>query len=206
MSRHTPATLLGALIARLRICSSQFWLWEARLKGVEFLGRCELQGRPKFSVAAGARIVVGDGVRIASAVRANPLGLSQPTTLRALAPGAQLVLGREVGLSGCVLCAARSIEIGERTLFGAGAMALDTDFRAPVGEWGWNDDCTAGAQPIKIGRGVFIGARAIILKGVNIGDRAVLGAGAVVTEDVPAHYFAVGNPARCFPSKQSTSA
>ena len=51
-------------------------------------------------------------------------------------------------------------------------------------------------QPVVIGRGVFIGARAIILKGVTIGDRAIVGAGAVVARDVPARHIAVGNPAR----------
>ena len=50
-----------------------------------------------------------------------------------------------------------------------------------------------------IGRGVFVGAHAIILKGVTIGDRAVVGAGAVVTQDVPARQLAVGNPARILP-------
>jgi acetyltransferase-like isoleucine patch superfamily enzyme len=43
-----------------------------------------------------------------------------------------------------------------------------------------------------IGRGVFIGARAIILKGVTIGDRAIVGAGAMVTKDVPAGRIVVG--------------
>jgi len=50
-----------------------------------------------------------------------------------------------------------------------------------------------------IGRGCFIGARAIILKGVTIGDCAVVGAGAVVTRDVPAGHLAAGNPAVCRP-------
>ncbi len=202
MSKHTPATLLGALIASLRIGASRLWLWEARFKGVEFLGSCALQGRPLLSIAPGGRIVLGDGVRMASAVRANPLGLAQPCALRALAPGAQLIIGRAVGLSGTALCACRSIEIGEHCLFGAGAMVMDTDFHTPVGEWDWNDDCAASAQPIKIGRGVFVGARAMVLKGVTIGDRAIIGAGAVVTTDVPAHHVAVGNPARCFAQKK----
>jgi acetyltransferase-like isoleucine patch superfamily enzyme len=50
--------------------------------------------------------------------------------------------------------------------------------------------------PITIGDGVWIGTRAIILKGVNIGSGAVIGAGAIVTRDVPMNSLAVGQPAR----------
>ncbi len=84
-------------------------------------------------------------------------------------------------------------------------MIIDNDFHLPVGEWGWSDDSTTNARPIRIGRGVFVGARAIVLKGVTIGDRAVVGAGAVVTRDVPAHHIAVGNPARLFQPKSPAS-
>jgi len=129
-------------------------------------------------------------------MRANPLGLSQPSVLRAMAPGAELVLASAVGISGSVLCAGLSIEIGESTIIGAGAMVLDNDFHQPIGEWDWTTNSQSGAKPVKIGRGVFIGARAIILKGVTIGDRAVIGAGAVVARDVPARHVAFGNPAR----------
>jgi len=187
---------LGAWLAKLRLWQSVFWRAEARLKGVEFQGRAQFQGRPIISVAKGAHLIIGDGVSIASAVRANPLGLFQPSVLRALAPGAQLVLGRGVGLSGTVLCAGSLIEIGEQTIFGAGAMVLDNDFHVPCGEWGWSTDCTTNARPINIGRGVFVGARAIILKGVTIGDRAIIGAGAVITRSVPSRRVVAGNPAR----------
>lgn len=49
---------------------------------------------------------------------------------------------------------------------------------------------------IKIGEGVFVGSRVIILPGVHIGDGAVIGAGAVVTKDVPSNCLAKGVPAR----------
>jgi maltose O-acetyltransferase len=51
-------------------------------------------------------------------------------------------------------------------------------------------------RPVDIGRNVWIGGGAIILPGVRIGDDAVIGAGSVVTRDVPAGATAVGNPAR----------
>jgi acetyltransferase-like isoleucine patch superfamily enzyme len=158
-------------------------------------------GRPLISRVHSGRIVLGDGVCVASAVRSNPLGLSQPSVLRAMAPGAELDLGPRVGISGTVLCAGSSIRIGEQTIIGAGALIIDNDFHSPAGEWGWTHDLTSSARPIKIGRGVFIGARAIILKGVTIGDRAIIGAGAVVTKDVPESHLAVGNPARVMKAK-----
>ena len=52
------------------------------------------------------------------------------------------------------------------------------------------------AEPITIGSHVWIGGGAIILPGVTIGDGAVIGAGSVVTKDVPAYHLAMGNPAK----------
>ena len=51
-------------------------------------------------------------------------------------------------------------------------------------------------RPVRIGHDVWIGAAAIILPGVTIGDGAVIGAGSVVTRDVGAHQTVAGNPAR----------
>jgi putative colanic acid biosynthesis acetyltransferase WcaF len=50
--------------------------------------------------------------------------------------------------------------------------------------------------PIRIGADAFIGARALVLPGVEIGERAIIGAGAVVTKNVPPSTIVVGNPAR----------
>jgi acetyltransferase-like isoleucine patch superfamily enzyme len=196
MSNRTLAKSMGAAIDRLRRAASCVWVWEARFKGVQIQGQLELAGRPIISVAPESNLILGDGVRLFSAVRANPLGCFQPCVLRTLAPGAELQLERNVGLSGTVLCAGRSIRIGEGTIFGAGAMVIDNDFHAPDGAWGWANDYVQRASPIVIGRGVFVGARAIILKGVEVGDRAVIAAGAIVTHNVPARSLAAGNPAR----------
>ena len=93
------------------------------------------------------------------------------------------------------IACAGEIRIGNDCLFGDGAHLYDHD----------HDHREAGklmrekslvAAPIIIGNNVWVGARAIILKGVSIGDNAVVGAGAIVTRSVPANAVAAGNPAR----------
>jgi acetyltransferase-like isoleucine patch superfamily enzyme len=98
-------------------------------------------------------------------------------------------------MSGACLCAARSLTIGEDTIIGADVLITDTDFHQPLPGWKWGSDAVARSRPVHIGRGCFIGARAIILKGVTLGDGAVVAAGALVTRDVPAGHMAIGNPA-----------
>lgn len=183
------------------------WLWklEARLRGVELGRAVRFRGRPCLARAPGSRIVLGDGVQLNSAFRSNPLGNTRPATLRTLCSGAEIFLAPRSGLSAAVLCAARSIVVGEDTILGAEAMLMDTDFhvRGPTGTWELAGP--GAAKPIRIGRGVFIGARAIVLKGVTIGDGAVVGAGAVVTRDVPAGHLAVGNPVTVRPLPSETT-
>jgi len=156
------------------------WLWklEARLRGVDLGRAVRFRGRPCLARAPGSRIVLGDGVQLNSALRSNPLGSTRPATLRTLYAGAEIHLAPRSGLSAAVLCAARSIRVGEGTIIGAEAMLMDTDFHVPGPSGTWAVAGPEAAEPIRIGRGVFIGARASVLKGVTIGDGAVVGAGA----------------------------
>lgn len=160
------------------------------------MGPVKFLGRPILSVSQGSEMVwLGDN-HLYSSPRCNPLGNPQPCIVRTLAPGAVISLGRGVGLSGAVVCAALRIEVGDGTMIGSGAMIIDNDFHEPDGAHGWRAQAWSTARPVRIGRGCFVGARAIILKGVSIGDGAVIGAGAVVTRDVPEGACAAGNPAR----------
>lgn len=73
---------------------------------------------------------------------------------------------------------------------------------------GGSHDFTHPEQPlttgdITLGQDVFIGAKAIVLMGVAIGDRSIIGAGAVVTKDVPPEVIAAGNPARVIKPRPS---
>jgi acetyltransferase-like isoleucine patch superfamily enzyme len=89
------------------------------------------------------------------------------------------------------------VEIGERVLIGADVLIFDTDFHnleperrhAPP-------DWARISKRVVIEDDVFIGARSIVMKGVSIGKGAIIGAGSVVTADVPPFMIAAGSPAR----------
>jgi maltose O-acetyltransferase len=108
--------------------------------------------------------------------------------------GFNISLGAGVFLNfNCVILDVVGVAIGDKTQIGPGVQILTADHprdaatRASGLEFG---------RPIHIGRNVWIGGGAIILPGVTIGDDAVIGAGSVVTRDVPPGATAFGNPAR----------
>ena len=180
----------------LRNLLQNLWLSEAKIRGVTLGRKVHCLGRPIFSVHKQSSLQVGDEVRFHSHPRSNPMGVPQPCVVRTIAAGAKLDIADRVGLSGAAVVCASNISIGEGTLIGSGAVIIDNDFhdRLPGGSWGNNARSTS--KPIHIGKDVFIGARAMVLKGVSIGDRAVVGAGAVVTKSIPPDAVAAGNPAR----------
>lgn len=81
-----------------------------------------------------------------------------------------------------------SISIGDNTFIGFDVEIRDTDNHNIVG--------TKRVSSVVIGNNVWIGSKSIILKGTTIGDGAIIGAGSVVTHDIPSCCLAVGNPAK----------
>jgi len=107
--------------------------------------------------------------------------------------GTNIELGERVFFNfNCIVLDICPVQIGDFTLIGPavqiyGAMhPLDATLRRQQ-EFG---------KPVRIGSDVWIGGGAIILPGVSIGHRAVIGAGSVVTRDIPEGTFAAGNPCR----------
>lgn len=127
--------------------------------------------------------------------------------LRLNEPTGRLIIAEDVyvGDDALISCSAR-IEIGAGTLVGHGAQLFDNDSHPvdPAGrerQWrriryGERQPFTVEQVPVTIGRRVWIGMYALVMKGVTIGDGAVVAAGSVVTHDVPPLTVVGGNPAR----------
>jgi hypothetical protein len=152
---------------------------------------------PIIQRVEGSKISIGDRSVLCSDSRNTALGVRGPVILRTLAVNAEIDIAGDVGLSGAVICAACSVSIGQGTLLGADVMIFDTDFH-PVDHAArrYAPMPSETSAPILIGRNVFIGTRSTICKGVTIGDNSVIGAGSVVSSDVPPNTIYAGVPAR----------
>ncbi|MEY3130582.1 MAG: hypothetical protein RLY12_954 [Verrucomicrobiota bacterium] len=145
--------------------------------------RCEGTGRvtlgPDVTIGYGLAAMLGDG-----AVR-----------IKARGRAASIVVGEGTSFSNNVqVYAEDSVTIGARCLIGDAVLIYDSDFHdlSP-------DDRRHGVAakaPVVLEDNVFVGSRAIILKGVTIGKDSVIGAGSVVVRSIPPGVIAAGNPAK----------
>jgi acetyltransferase-like isoleucine patch superfamily enzyme len=130
--------------------------------------RCEGQGR----IVIGDRVHIGDGVIVSA--RAE-IGIGAETLV---AHGVQLFDNDT-----------HPIDPEARAAHFASMLKLGPKGRTP-------DEFEVASRPVRIGRRCWLGLSSVVMKGVNIGDEAIVAAGAVVTADVPARRIVAGNPAR----------
>ena len=143
-----------------------------------------------------SQMIFGTGLQLRSSIRSNPLGPSHPVMLVTWKDGAVLEIGENFAMSGGTLCAFNRITIGNNVAVGANTTIVDTDFH-PLEAQARNLASTETiSSPVVIEDDVFIGMNCLVLKGVTICQGSVIGAGSVVTRDIPARVIAAGNPAR----------
>ena len=167
-------------------------------------GRKTCRLEPGARLARGARIANAQASSDAIRIGANSLVAGQ---LMTFAHGGRIVLGQYcyVGENSRVWSGA-SVTMGNYVLIAHNVMIMD-NFTHPIDFQARREHARAtmsgrhaatidlGDRPIVIGDDVWIGANSIIMRGVSIGDRAIVSAGSVVREDVPADAVVSGNPA-----------
>lgn len=146
------------------------------------------RGHCYFKKSLNSTIVIGDNFTCVSIINESNL-IKRPCTIQTNMPNAKIEIGDNVGISGGIIACFKNIKIGDNVKIGGNCSIFDGDFHL--------DDPRAGIpKPIIIGNNVWIGYSTIILKGVHIGENTVIGAGSVVTKDIPANCVAAGSPCR----------
>ena len=171
-----------ALLKQFRVESAEPPTINGRLHIADFCG--EMNGR----------IRIGRGVVINSSFESNPVA-GERTVLLFKGPNALIEIGDRTGISNAMIAAYERVSIGADVNLGAGCIIMDTDFH-PLDLQERIANINIPHRPVTIEDGVFIGTRAIIMKGVTIGRESVIAAGAVVVKNVPPREVWGGNPAR----------
>jgi acetyltransferase-like isoleucine patch superfamily enzyme len=151
-----------------------------RIVGAGFVSNGHLHLRGPGTIRIGARV--------------NAWTRAEANFLTTLAPEAVIEVGDNVRLNGCDIQAAARVTVGDDCILGS-CIVVDTDYHS-VEVDRREPGAAVVTRPVAIGRNVWVGGKATVLKGVTIGDDSVIGYGAVVVGDVPAGVVVAGNPAR----------
>jgi acetyltransferase-like isoleucine patch superfamily enzyme len=187
------ADLVSAVGRRGRV--AQVWRTFDRRAAI---GESCLLGLSAWCVNEGSRdrIRIGAGTACRGVLRRERFG------------NGEISIGRDVYIGDdCLLSCCERISIGDFTLLGHGVQIFDNnshpiDADARTADWLRLARATPRIAeqieraPVEIGAHVWIGFSSIVLKGVTIGEGAIVAAGSIVTSDVEAHMLAAGNPAR----------
>lgn len=167
----------------------------SNLKGVSIGKNNSFNGCPYIVRSPYSKIKIGDNCIVNSAFKSNNIGVFSRSRIVTDNHGAEILIGNNVGMTSVTLFASEKIEIGDGCLIGGNVLITDSDWHS-LDYNDRNNKNKIGRAPVIVGKNVFIGTRSIILKGVEIGDNSVIGAGSVVSKSIPANVIAAGNPCK----------
>lgn len=166
------------------LCRMRAAWWGVRLgKGARFYGRAVFRRLPESEISIGRNAIFN------SSHTSNLIGVYSPCMISTLSREAEIKIGDGCGFSGTVIAAALKIEIGCNVRCGANTLITDTD-------WHHGDSRVGEDAPVWIDDNVWLGYGVKVLKGVHIGRNSVVGAGSIVTRDIPDNAIAAGNPCK----------
>jgi len=165
-----------------------------KANGAVFGKNLQIPGKVSWLIR-GARITIGDNFYLSSGNGVNPIASNLQADVY-VEPGAALTIGNNVGMSSTRLWIHESARIGNNVKIGGCVLITDTDAHPMDYVARRSSNEGTKSAPVVIEDDVWIGAHCIILKGVTIGARSVIGAGSLVTKSIPADCVAAGNPCR----------
>lgn len=173
--------------------SIHFNRWYFKAKGIKYGQNMNIMGVPYITGDGG--IEIGYNFMMTNGEGINPICSNMHGSIHT-EKNAHISIGDNVGMSATRLWISRGLTIGNNVKIGACSLIIDTDTH-PL-DYNIRRISNEGAKTaaITIEDDVWIGAHCIILKGVTIGARSIIGAGSIVTKDIPADYIAAGNPCK----------
>lgn len=182
-------------------CKSRFIL---KMWGVKLGKKVKVGVSPIIMRQAEAEIELKDGVSLNGTAYENCVCSGNKMVLASLRPKAKIVIGKGTGISCSSIIATKGIFIGENVNIGAGCCIIDSDFH-PIDLLERRDSTNWGlSKEIYIQNDVWLGAEVMVLKGVTIGQGAVVAARSLVMKDVPAFTMVAGSPAKIVKDKLNT--
>jgi acetyltransferase-like isoleucine patch superfamily enzyme len=167
------------------------------MRGLELGDGVVIEGIPAIEIHDGARIIIHDNVELDSVDHQYHISMFSGVKLYAEHSGTVISIGSNTRIHGSCLHAKSSITVGRRCLIAANCQIFDCSGHDPSFDDVANRVNTHGVcRPIVIEDDVWIGAHTIVLPGVTIGRGSIIGAGSVVTSNIPAMVVAAGNPAK----------
>ncbi len=172
--------------------------WKFRFLGVDLGDACDIRNKVYLQMEEGSQMSIGSHFVLFSGDNLTPLCSNKIASI-CLYPHAKLTIGHHSGMSGGTIWVTKNISIGNYVNIGGNCCIIDGDLHSIDWKLRRNDrheDIPYKKEDIVIDDDVWIGANCIILKGVHIGARSVIGAGSVVVHDIPSDCIASGNPCR----------
>jgi acetyltransferase-like isoleucine patch superfamily enzyme len=167
-----------------------------------------VDGRIVLSVGKGD-INIGKNLRLRSRYRGNLVGMAYPVTFQLCNSSASISIGDNCGFSAVIISSRSLVKIGNNVILGGNVRIFDHDYHSLNPEFRRDrklDSQNVRSSPVVIENDVFIGTSAVILKGVHIGARSIIGAGSVVSiKNIPPDSMVTGNPARIIEKEKSVT-